>query len=86
MDNTIDMITSDHNPIDIEHKKWNLTWPKKWNHWFRKCFGTLMTVSLEKIIEKLTVEKEIFQIERATIKEGAKANMTYSLQRVMEFS
>jgi dihydroorotase len=23
-DGTIDMITSDHNPIDIEHKKWNL--------------------------------------------------------------
>jgi len=24
----IDLITSDHNPIDIEHKKWNLIWQK----------------------------------------------------------
>ena len=29
LDNTIDIITSDHNPIDIEHKKeWNLIWLK----------------------------------------------------------
>jgi dihydroorotase-like cyclic amidohydrolase len=29
MDNTIDMITSDHNPIDIEHKKMEFD-IKKW--------------------------------------------------------
>ena len=27
IDGTIDGVTSDHNPMDIEHKKWNLIWP-----------------------------------------------------------
>ncbi len=77
MDNTIDMITSDHNPIDIEHKKMEFDMAKNGTIGLESAFGTLMTVlPLEKIIEKLTVGKEIFQIERATIKEGAKANMT----------
>jgi dihydroorotase len=29
MDDTIDMITSDHNPIDIEHKKMEFDMAKK---------------------------------------------------------
>jgi hypothetical protein len=33
----------------------------------------MTALPLEKIIEKLTVGKEVFQIERATITEGAKA-------------
>jgi dihydroorotase len=77
MDDTIDMITSDHNPIDIEHKKMEFDMAKNGTIGLESAFGALMTVlPLEKIIEKLTVGKEVFQIERATITEGAKANMT----------
>jgi dihydroorotase-like cyclic amidohydrolase len=31
VDNTIDMITSDHNPVDIEHKKMEL-YGQRWNY------------------------------------------------------
>jgi hypothetical protein len=44
-DGTIDMITSDHNPIDIEHKKWNLM-VLKWNNWYESfwCFDDRFTI------------------------------------------
>jgi dihydroorotase len=32
LDNTIDMITSDHNPVDIEHKKMEFDMAKRWNY------------------------------------------------------
>lgn len=77
LDNTIDMITSDHNPIDIEHKKMEFDMAKNGTIGLESAFGSLMTVlPLDKIIEKLTVGKEVFKIERATVKEGSKANMT----------
>ena len=77
LDNTIDMITSDHNPIDIEHKKMEFDMAKNGTIGLESAFGSLMTVlPLDKIIEKLTVGKEVFKIERATIKEGNKANIT----------
>jgi dihydroorotase len=77
VDNTIDMITSDHNPIDIEHKKMEFDMAKNGTIGLESAFGTLMTIlPIEKIIEKFTVGKEVFKIERAIIKEGAKANMT----------
>jgi dihydroorotase len=41
------------------------------------AFGALSTVlSLEKIIEKLTVGKNYFGIENTSVKEGEKANIT----------
>ena len=77
LDNTIDLITSDHNPIDIEHKKMEFDMANNGTIGLESAFGALMTVlPLEKIIEKLTVGKSVFQIERASIKEGAEANMT----------
>jgi dihydroorotase len=77
LDDTIDMITSDHNPIDIEHKKMEFDMAKNGTIGLESAFGTLMTVlPLEKIIEKLTVGKEVFKIERVSVKEGAKANLT----------
>jgi dihydroorotase len=76
-DNTIDMITSDHNPIDIEHKKMEFEGSKNGTIGLESAFGALMTVlSLEKIIEKLTASKNHFGIENSSIKEGEKANIT----------
>lgn len=77
LDDTIDMITSDHNPIDIEHKKMEFDTAKNGTIGLESAFGALMTLlPLEKIIEKLIAGKAVFQIEKASISEGKQANMT----------
>ena len=75
--NTIDMITTDHNPIDIEHKKMEFEGSKNGTIGLESAFGALTTVlPLEKIIEKFTSSKILFGIENSSIKEGEKANIT----------
>ena len=77
LDNTIDMITSDHNPIDIEHKKMEFDMATDGTIGLESAFGALLTVlPLEKVIEKLTTGKTIFGIEAHTISEGKKANLS----------
>jgi dihydroorotase len=77
LDNTIDMITSDHNPIDIEHKKMEFDLAKDGTIGLESAFGSLLTVlPLEKVIEKLTSGKTTFGIEKQSIDEGQKANIT----------
>jgi dihydroorotase len=77
LDNTIDCITSDHNPMDIEHKKMEFDLAKNGTIGLESAFGALLTVlSLEKIIEKLTFGKIILNIESQEIKENNKANIT----------
>jgi dihydroorotase len=77
LDNTIDMITSDHNPIDIEHKKMEFDLAKNGTIGLESALGALLTVlPLEKVIEKLTSGKATFGIESQTIAEGSKANIT----------
>ena len=76
-DNTIDMITTDHNPIDIEHKKMEFEGSKNGTIGLESAFGALTNVlTLEKIIEKFTSSKILFGIENSSIKEGEKANIT----------
>lgn len=77
LDDTIDMITSDHNPIDIEHKKMEFDMAKNGTIGLESAFGALMTVlPLEKVIEKLTSGKVTFGIENHPIEEGQKANLS----------
>lgn len=77
LDNTIDMITTDHNPIDIEHKKMEFDMAKNGTIGLESAFGALMDVlPLEKVIEKLTSGKTVFGIESAAINEGATANIS----------
>jgi dihydroorotase len=77
LDNTIDCITSDHNPIDIEHKKMEFDLAKNGTIGLESAFGALLTVlPLDKIIEKLTFAKAIFGIENDTITVGNKANLS----------
>jgi dihydroorotase len=77
LDNTIDMITSDHNPIDIEHKKMEFDMAKNGTIGLESAFGALMTVlPLETIINKLTQGKVTFGIEEDSINEDTKANFT----------
>ena len=76
-DNTIDCITSDHNPLDIENKKMEFDLAKNGTIGLESAFGALQTVlPLEKIIEKLTSGKAIFGIENQSIQEGNPANLT----------
>jgi dihydroorotase len=74
---TIDMITSDHNPIDIEHKKMDFDTAKSGSIGLESAFGALMTVlPVETVIEKLTAGRTTFGIESPTITESAKANLS----------
>ncbi|MFV8270195.1 dihydroorotase [Flavobacterium sp. GT2N3] len=74
---TIDMITSDHNPMDIEHKKMEFDGAKNGTVGMESAFGALMTVlPLETIIDKLTAGKSRFGIDIQIINEGSKANIT----------
>ncbi|WP_310557695.1 dihydroorotase [Flavobacterium sp.] len=81
LDNTIDMITTDHNPIDIEHKKMEFDLAKDGTIGLESAFGALLTVlPLEKVIEKLTAGKATFcpeiSGESQTIAEGKTANIS----------
>ena len=78
LDGTIDMITSDHNPIDIEHKKMEFDMAMNGTIGLESAFSTLQTVlTTEVIVEKLTAGKSIFGIEPSKIEIGAKANLTF---------
>ncbi|MGK4568773.1 dihydroorotase [Flavobacterium sp. 3HN19-14] len=74
----IDCITSDHNPIDIEHKKMEFDLAKNGTIGLESAFGGLSTVlSTEIIIKKLTSAKAIFNIKSEGIAEGVVANLTF---------
>lgn len=77
IDNTIDCITSDHNPIDIEHKKMEFDLAKNGTIGLESAFGALLTVlPLEKIIEKLTSGDIVLNIEKQVIDINSKANLS----------
>lgn len=77
LDNTIDTITSDHNPMDIEHKKMEFDLAKNGTVGLESAFGALLTVlPLEKIVEKLTSSSTLFNLNQTEIAEGNKANIT----------
>ncbi len=73
----IDMVTSDHNPIDIENKKMEFGLAKNGTIGLESVFGALLTVlPMETVIEKLTYGKAVFGIENPSIDEGKEANLT----------
>lgn len=77
IDGTIDMITSDHNPLDIENKKMEFDLAKNGTIGLETAFGALMTVlPAEVIIEKLTAGKSIFKIENHAMEEGVNASFS----------
>ncbi|PCH78155.1 MAG: dihydroorotase [Flavobacteriaceae bacterium] len=74
---TIDMITSDHQPITIEDKKVEFQNAKYGTIGLESIFGALNTVlDIELIIEKLTA-KDRFSIPENSIKIGNKADLTF---------
>ncbi|WP_457619306.1 dihydroorotase [Lutibacter sp.] len=77
-DGTIDIITSDHNPIDIEHKKVEYQNAKYGTIGLESLFGVLNNViEIETLINCLTTNpRNRFKIENFPIIEGEKANLT----------
>lgn len=77
LDGTIDIITSDHNPIDIENKKMEFDLAKDGTIGLETAFGALMTVlPVDVIVEKFTAARSIFNIGTYSIDKGAKASFT----------
>ncbi|MGV8945682.1 MAG: dihydroorotase [Lutibacter sp.] len=74
----IDMVTSDHNPIDIEHKKVEYSNAKFGTIGLESLFGALnKAIGLETLIDCLTTKpRERFNIPTYPIKEGKPANIT----------
>ncbi|PCI12023.1 MAG: dihydroorotase [Flavobacteriaceae bacterium] len=77
-DGTIDIITSDHNPIDLEHKKVEFSSAKFGTIGMESLFGALNKhVDLEQLINSLTKKpRAVFGLEPTNISEGEKANIT----------
>lgn len=77
LDETIDIITSDHQPIDIEGKKLEFDLANYGSIGLESAFGALNSVlPLEKVIEKLTAGIQVFDMEPTSINIGQKANLT----------
>ena len=78
IEGAIDMVTSDHNPIDIEHKKVEYINAKFGTIGLESLFGALnKVVPLDVLITALTQNpRKRFHIETTAINEGEKANLT----------
>lgn len=74
----IDIITSDHNPIDIEHKKVEFSEAKNGTTGLESLFGAVNSVlDLENFIENITSKpRKIFGLETVSISEGKTANIS----------
>jgi dihydroorotase len=74
----IDIITSDHNPIDIEHKKVEFSAAKNGTIGLESCFGAVNSVlSLAESIEAITTKpRAIFGLETTCIAVGEKADIS----------
>jgi dihydroorotase len=89
LDGTIDVITSDHNPIDIEHKKMEFDLATNGTIGLESAFSALLTIlPVEVIIEKLTSARAVFGLESINPFEVKnKANFTlFTTNEIWEFS
>lgn len=73
----IDGITSDHNPIDIEHKKIEFDYAHFGSIGLESCFGAINNVlDTETAVSTLTGLKKTFNIPQHTIAEGNHADLS----------
>ena len=72
------MITSDHNPLDVEHKKVEFENAAYGTIGLESLFGaTQKAVDLESLISCLTDKpRSVFGLEKTKIEVGTKANIT----------
>ncbi|WP_034058239.1 dihydroorotase [Lacinutrix jangbogonensis] len=75
-DGTIDMVTSDHNPVTIEDKKVEFDFAYYGTIGLESAFGALQTLfSTKKTIQLLTKGKARFNVEHTIIAIGNKADL-----------
>ncbi|MEZ4874922.1 MAG: dihydroorotase [Flavobacteriaceae bacterium] len=73
----IDGVTSDHNPIDIEHKRTEFDHALFGSIGLESCFGALLKVTdLETAVKALTQLKTTFGLPETPIAEGSQATVT----------
>ena len=76
-DGTIDGVTSDHNPIDIEHKNVEFDHAMFGSVGLEHTFGVLLEqLSLDQVINALTGLRTCFGLEKEFIATGNQVNMT----------
>lgn len=76
-DGTIDMVTSDHNPLDIELKKIEFDYATPGTIGLESAFGALNSLfSAKTAIKFLTKGKERFGLETSSITKGNRLNVT----------
>ena len=76
-DGTIDMVTSDHNPVTIENKKIEFDYADYGTIGLESAFGALHTLfSTKKTVQLLTKGKSRFNVESSIIAEGNTADLT----------
>ncbi|MDO1500655.1 dihydroorotase [Winogradskyella maritima] len=76
-DGTIDMVTTDHNPIDQEHKKVEFDHALYGTIGLESAFGALQTVfTTKKSVQLLTQGKTRFGLTNNHIAEGSKADLS----------
>ena len=87
-DGTIDMVTSDHNPLDIEHKKLEFDFALNGTIGLESAFGALNTILPTKTTVKiLTKGKERFGIKNTSVNIGNKADLTlFNPDTIYKFS
>ena len=75
LDGSIDCITSDHNPIDIEHKKVEFDRAKYGTIGLESLFGSLSNIfDIETIVDLLTTKpRRVFGLKTNCIEEGNEA-------------
>ena len=77
LDNTIDCITTDHTPLDIEHKKLEFDLATSGTIGLESAFAALNTVlPLDVIVAKLTAGRAIFGLPTVSIAEGNEVNLS----------
>ncbi|MCB0465842.1 MAG: dihydroorotase [Aequorivita sp.] len=85
---TIDGVTSDHNPIDVEHKKTEFDHALFGSVGLEGCFGVVNALlDTEEAVKTLTGLKKAFNIPSEKIEEGNKAELTlFNPDIIWEFS
>jgi dihydroorotase len=77
-DGTIDMVTSDHTPMDVEHKKVEFDNALFGTLGLESAFGALLQlVTLKTAVKILTSGKSRFNISETVIDEGSTANFSF---------
>jgi dihydroorotase len=88
IDGTIDLVVSDHNPIDIELKNVEFDNASPGSIGLEASFGVLNSIfGLEKAIELLTKGRSLYNIPTPSLEEGAQATLSlFNPEEEYEFS